>query len=33
VVFDHMFQTILTGRVFPDDETRKSSILAPPGGR
>lgn len=32
VVFDHIFQTILSGRVFPDDETRKSAILALPGG-
>lgn len=27
VVFDHIWQTIMTGRVFPKDETRKSSIL------
>lgn len=27
VVFDHIFETILTGRVFPSDEFRKSSIL------
>ena len=32
VVFNHIFQTILTGRVFPNDEARKSSILALPGG-
>ena len=30
VVFDHIFQTLLTGRVFPSDEFRKSSILALP---
>lgn len=28
VVFDHIFETIMTGRVFPSDEFRKSSILA-----
>ena len=28
VVFDHIWQTISTGRVFPKDETRKSSILS-----
>jgi esterase/lipase superfamily enzyme len=27
VVFDHIFATLLTGRVFPSDEFRKSSIL------
>ncbi len=27
VVFEHIFQTITGGRVFPDDETRKSSVL------
>lgn len=27
VVFDHLWETITTGRVFPNDETRKSSIL------
>jgi esterase/lipase superfamily enzyme len=27
VVFDHIFETILTGRVFPSEEFRKSSIL------
>lgn len=27
VVFEHIFQTITSGRVFPDDETRKSSVL------
>ena len=26
-VFEHIFQTITSGRVFPDDETRKSSVL------
>lgn len=31
VVFDHIFQTIVTGRVFPQDEKRKSSILELPG--
>jgi esterase/lipase superfamily enzyme len=30
VVFDHIFATVLTGRVFPSDEFRKSSILALP---
>lgn len=30
VVFDHIFNTLLTGRVFPHDEFRKSSILAIP---
>lgn len=30
VVFNHIFQTLLTGRVFPSDEFRKSSILALP---
>ena len=28
VVFSHIFETMLTGRVFPRDEFRKSSILA-----
>jgi len=28
VVFDHIFASITTGRVFPSDEFRKSSILA-----
>lgn len=27
IVFGHIFQTILTGRVFPSDEFRKSTIL------
>lgn len=27
VVFDHIFQTLVTGRVFPNDEFRKSTIL------
>jgi esterase/lipase superfamily enzyme len=27
VVFDHIWQTIMTGRVFPNDETRKLAIL------
>ena len=27
VVFDHIFETILTGRVFPSEDFRKSSIL------
>lgn len=27
VVFDHMFQTIVSGRPFPSDEFRKTSIL------
>ena len=30
VVFDHIFSTLLSGRVFPSDEFRKSSILALP---
>lgn len=30
VVFDHIWQTMTTGRVFPKDETRKSSILSIP---
>jgi esterase/lipase superfamily enzyme len=30
VVFDHIFETMITGRVFPSDEYRKSSILALP---
>lgn len=30
VVFDHIFQTMLSGRVFPRDEFRKSSILGLP---
>lgn len=28
VVFDHIFETILSGRVFPDDQNRKSTILS-----
>ena len=28
VVFDHIFETLSNGRVFPGDEYRKSSILA-----
>jgi len=28
VVFDHIFSTILSGRPFPTDETRKTSILS-----
>jgi esterase/lipase superfamily enzyme len=31
VVFDHLFETMLSGRVFPSDEFRKSSILTLPG--
>jgi len=27
IVFDHIFQCLLTGRAFPSDEFRKSSIL------
>jgi len=27
VVFSHIFQTLLSGRVFPDDELRRTSIL------
>ena len=27
VVFNHIFDTILAGRVFPDDEGRRSIIL------
>ena len=27
LVFEHIFQTMLTGRVFPNDEYRKSSII------
>ncbi len=27
VVFEHIFQCLLTGRVFPDDATRRSKIL------
>jgi hypothetical protein len=27
VVFEHIYQKIASGRVFPDDETRKSSVL------
>ncbi len=26
-VFDHIWQTIMTGRVFPDDENRRTSII------
>jgi len=33
VVFDHIFETMLTGRGFPSDEFRKSSILALPKSR
>ena len=33
VVFDHIFETVLTGRVFPNDESRKSSILELPRSR
>jgi esterase/lipase superfamily enzyme len=33
VVFNHIFETIVTGRVFPSDEFRKSSILALPGAK
>lgn len=33
VVFDHIFETLHTGRVFPSDEFRKSSILALPGSK
>ena len=33
VVFDHIFDTMLTGRVFPSEEFRKSSILALPKSR
>ncbi len=33
VVFDHIFQTVLSGRVFPNDQDRKSSILALPRSR
>lgn len=32
VVFEHIFATLLSGRVFPADETRKSSILQLGGG-
>jgi hypothetical protein len=28
VVFNHIFDSMLTGRVFPNDESRKSAILA-----
>ena len=31
VVFNHIFNTLQKGRVFPKDENRKSSILALPG--
>lgn len=31
-VFDHIFQTMLTGRVFPTEEFRKSTILGLPKG-
>ncbi len=30
VVFEHIFETLLTGRVFPSEEFRKSSILTLP---
>lgn len=30
VVFEHIFETLLYGRVFPSDEYRKSSILSLP---
>jgi esterase/lipase superfamily enzyme len=33
VVFDHIFQTMLTGRVFPSDEFRKSSIMELPSSK
>jgi hypothetical protein len=26
-VFEHIWQTIMTGRVFPDDESRRTSII------
>ena len=32
LVFEHIFQTMLTGRVFPNDEYRKSSIIIMPNG-
>lgn len=32
VVFSHIFQCMLTGRVFPTDEFRKTTILAIRGG-
>lgn len=28
VVFEHLFETILSGRVFPDDQNRKTTILS-----
>ena len=28
VVFEHIFNTLLSGRVFPNDETRKASVLS-----
>ena len=31
VVFDHIFDTIARGRVFPGDEDRRSIILTDPG--
>jgi len=33
VVFDHIFATLLSGRVFPSDEFRKSSILELPAAK
>lgn len=30
IVFEHIFETLLTGRVFPSEESRKSKILAIP---
>ncbi|OYY93156.1 MAG: hypothetical protein B7Y41_12580 [Hydrogenophilales bacterium 28-61-23] len=33
VVFNHIFQTLITGRVFPSDEFRKSSIFSMPGSK
>lgn len=33
VVFNHIFDTMLSGRVFPKDESRKSAILALPAAR
>lgn len=32
LVFEHIFNTLLTGRVFPNDEYRKSSIIGLSGG-
>lgn len=28
VVFEHLFETIVSGRVFPDDQNRKTTILS-----